>query len=61
MRNQFILTTDVFNEGNGAVLTQLIKGEEKVVAFYSLLYSKTEKLFNDRKRILSIYEDFSIF
>lgn len=35
MRNQFILTTDVFNEGNGAVLTQLIKGEEKVVAFYS--------------------------
>ena len=40
----FILDTDGSNSGMGAVLSQIQNGEEKVIAYYSKCFSKTEKI-----------------
>ena len=36
---QYILDTDASNEAAGAVLSQMVEGEERVVAYYSKTFS----------------------
>ena len=36
---QYILDTDASNEAAGAVLSQMVEGEERVVAYYSNTFS----------------------
>jgi len=40
---QFILDTDASNHGTGAILSQIQEEKEKVIAYYSKVFSKTER------------------
>ena len=40
---QFVLDTDASNEGIGAVLSQILDNEEKVIAYASKTLTKTER------------------
>lgn len=52
---EFILDTDASNHGIGAVLSQLQDGNEKVIAYFSRVLSKTEKNYCvTRRELLAI-------
>ena len=47
---EFILDTDASGEGLGAVLSQVIEGEEKVVAYASKTLTRTERKYCATRR-----------
>ena len=51
-KDRFILTTDASNIGVGAILSQIQKGEEKIVAFYSSVHSKAEAKYSTTEQEL---------
>ncbi|GFU94882.1 retrovirus-related Pol polyprotein from transposon 17.6 [Trichonephila clavipes] len=52
---QFILDTDTSHESNGAVLSQEIDGQERVIAYFSKCLSKPERNYCvTRKELLAI-------
>jgi len=54
---EFIFDTDASNIDVGAVLSQVQKGEEKVIAYFSRVLSKTEKNYCvTRRELLAIVE-----
>jgi len=59
---QFILDTDTSNHGIGAVLSQVQEGEEKVIAYYSRVFSKTERNYCvTRKELLAVVSSIKFF
>lgn len=54
---QFILDTDASNHGIGAVLSQLQGKEEKVIAYFSRVFSKTERNYCiTRRELLAVVD-----
>ncbi|KAF9761266.1 Retrovirus-related Pol polyprotein from transposon [Nosema granulosis] len=51
-RDRFILTTDASNTGVGAILTQVQRGEEKVISFFSALHNKAESNYSTTEKEL---------
>ncbi|GFY18136.1 hypothetical protein TNCV_2045441 [Trichonephila clavipes] len=51
---QFILNTDASHESIGAVLSQEIDGQERVIAYFSQYVSKPERNCMTRKELLAI-------
>jgi len=59
---QFILNTDASNHGIGAVLSQVQEGKEKVIAYYSKVFSKTERNYCvTRKELLAAIDSTKFF
>jgi len=59
---QFILDTDASNHGIGAVLSQVQEGKEKVIAYYSKVFSKTERNYCvTRKELLAVIDSTKFF
>jgi len=59
---QFILDTDASNHGIGAVLFQVQKGKERVIAYYSKEFSKTERNYCvTRKKLLAVIDSTKFF
>jgi len=59
---QFILDTDASNHGIGAVLSQVQEGKEKVIAYYSKVFSKTERNYCvTRKELLAVVDATKFF
>ena len=59
---QFILDTDASNHGIGAVLSQLQGEEEKVIAYYSRIFSKTERNYCvTRRELLAVVDSVKSF
>lgn len=53
--DQFILDTDASLVGQGAVLSQVINGKEKVIGYYSKCFTKTERRYCvTRRELLAI-------
>ena len=51
----FILDTDACMEGSGAVLSQLVDGQEKVVAYFSKKFSKAQRQYSvTRQELLAV-------
>ena len=60
--DDFILDTDASDEGVGAVLSQLIDGQERVVAYYSQALSKPERNYCvTRKELLAVIKSIGHF
>lgn len=54
---RFILDTDASNHGIGAVLSQVQNGTEKVIAYFSRVFSKTEKNYCiTRRELLAVVD-----
>ena len=52
---QYILDTDASNEAAGAVLSQMVEGEERVVAYYSKTFSPPQRNYCvTRREILAV-------
>ena len=52
---QFILDTDASDDGIGAVLSQVVQGEERVVAYFSRTITKAERRYCvTRKELLAV-------
>lgn len=51
-RDRFILTTDASNDGCGAMLTQIIAGEERMIAHFSSLHSSAERNYSTTEQEL---------
>jgi len=59
---QFILDTDASNHGIGAVLSQVQEGKERVIAYYSKVFSKTERNYCvTRKELLAVIDSTKFF
>jgi len=59
---QFILDTDASNHGIGAVLSQVQEGGEKVIAYYSRVFSRTERNYCvTRKELLAVISSMKFF
>jgi len=58
---QFILDTDASNHGIGAVLSQIQEDKEKVIAYYSKVFSKTERNCVTRKELLVVIDSTKFF
>jgi len=55
MRNLFL--TRIFNYGIGAVLSQIQEGKERVLTYYSRVFSKAEKNYCvTRRELLAVVE-----
>lgn len=60
--NRFILDTDASNTGIGGVLSQVIDGQEKVIAYYSKILAKPERNYCvTRRELLAIVESVKHF
>ncbi|KMQ87964.1 krab-a domain-containing protein, partial [Lasius niger] len=57
----FILDTDVSNLGIGAVLSQKQNGIEKVIAYYSRTFNKTERNCVTRRELLAVVDSIKSF
>ena len=58
----FILDTDAFAQGIGAVLSQVIDGEEKVIAYGSRVLTKQERRYCvTRKELLAVVHFVKIY
>jgi len=59
---QFILDTDASNHGIDAVLSQVQEGKEKVIAYYSKVFLKTERNYCViRKELLAVIDSTKFF
>lgn len=59
---EFLLDTDASNIGIGAVLSQKQEGKEKVIAFFSRVFSKTERNYCvTRRELLAIIDAIKFF
>jgi len=59
---QFILDIDASNNGIGAVLSQIQEGKERGIAYYSKVFSKTEKNFCvTHKDLLAVIDSTDFF
>ena len=48
---KYILDTDASNEAAGAVLSQMVDGEERVVAYYSKTFSPPQRNYCVTRRV----------
>ena len=59
---QFVLDTDASNHGIGAVLSQLQGGKEKVIAYFSRVFSKAERNYCvTRRELLAVVDSVKSF
>jgi len=59
---EFVLDTDASNIGVGAVLSQVQEGEERVIAYFSRVLSKTERNYCvTRRELLAIVNSVKFF
>jgi len=59
---QFILDTDASNHGTGAILSQIQEKRERVIAYYSTVFSKTEKNYCvTRRKLLAVINSTKFF
>jgi len=59
---EFILDTDAANHGIGAVLSQVQKGKEKVLTYYSWIFNKAERNYCiTRRELLAVVESLKTF
>lgn len=52
LNKQFILTTDASVDGIGAVLSQVVNGEERIISFYSCLNNPAERRYSTTEQEL---------
>lgn len=59
---EFVLDTDASNIGIGAVLSQIQNGKEMVIAYFSRVFSKTERNYCvTRRELLAIIDAIKFF
>jgi len=59
---EFILDTDAANHGIGAVLSQVQKGKERVLAYYNRVFNKAERNYCiTRRELLTVVESLKTF
>jgi len=58
---EFILDTDAANHGIGAILSQVQKGKERVLAYYSRVFNKAEKNCIIWRELLAVIESLKTF